>query len=978
MTGRSVTNVRAAPFAAPGLGVELGTALAELAVQAAAEPGGPLRSHLRTITQHLPVIVYALDAGGHYLWCYGGGLASLGLVEDELVGAHVSSFGETAQTTFDAVVASGVAQSFEVEGETAGVTWALLTVVAPMPGGNGVAAVAIDRTHDLLLARQADEQERLYDQVVSALDEGITVQDGSGNLLSANQRALDILGAARHEVVGTTVDDERWVILDESGRRVELDQRVTQQALADGQPRLGEVVGMERPDGSVLWMRVNAYPIELHGDRALVTSFVDITEHRATTAALVASDARFELLTAAAPIGIFTLDEVGTVTYVNAEIERQVGRGLAELVELGYDVAIHPDDRDRMAAVHAAFGREPGDYLHEYRVLRPDGTAIAVRVRLAPIIDGQGRPAGFVGTSADISDLVHTNAQLAEREERLRAIVETAAEGIITADESRLILEFNAAAERILGYDSEEVVRQLRFDDLVAQPQREHLIKMFEEYLAGAPSRFIGHPAQEVGYVRKDGSVVAVELAVTEVMTSEGRIFTGVLHDISERKAFERELEHQSTHDALTGLPNRALLLAELETALHRAARHRTSIGVFFVQLARMKLVTDSLGHRAGDQLVVEAARRLEKLSESCTVTRFGGDNFAVFYEDIGDINDAVELAALMIEKLDEPYMVSSEEAFIKCYVGVSFASQGSGSAESLISNADVAMNRARVANGPGFEVFDSDMRATVDARRKLEIAVRHGIERGEFELYYQPILSIDTNVIHGFEALIRWNHPERGVVPPYEFIPLAEDSGLIIPLGEWILHEACSQLAEWQRTYPDRGLRVAVNLSGRQLALPDLPATVAAALLAAGADPKGLDIEITETVLLDDVVAAGRTLEGLKKIGVNLSMDDFGTGYSSLTYLCQFPIDIVKIDRSFVSQLGTDSRDASIAPLVIRLAQSLGLAVVAEGVETKEQLNVLADLECTYAQGYYFSKPKPKTEAERMIKRGSRRSERF
>jgi len=457
------------------------------------------------------------------------------------------------------------------------------------------------------------------------------------------------------------------------------------------------------------------------------------------------------------------------------------------------------------------------------------------------------------------------------------------------------------------------------------------------------------------------------------VVTSEGRLFTGITHDISERKEFELQLEHQATHDALTGLPNRALLVAELEAALMRAARRGLGVGVLFVELARVNLVTDSLGHRAGDQLILAAASRLEDLVGSVvgTVTRFGGDRFVVFVEDLDDVGDAVEVATAVIDSLDRSYTVSSEEAFIKTYVGIAFSPGGTGTAESLISNADVAMNRARDAAALGFEVFDTEMRAWVDSRRKLEIAMRHGIDRGEFELHYQPVVDIRTLSIHGFEALVRWRHPELGMLPPVEFIPLAEDSGLIIPLGERILHDACLQLARWQQSYPDRGITVSVNLSGRQLALTDLPATVAAALMGAGADPKGLDLEITETVLLDDVDAATRTLNGLKKIGVNLSMDDFGTGYSSLTYLCQFPIDVVKVDRSFVSRMGAGSRDASIVSIVVGLAQTLHLDVVAEGVETKEQLDTLASLGCGYAQGYYFAKALPAGEAEKLLIEG-------
>jgi diguanylate cyclase (GGDEF)-like protein/PAS domain S-box-containing protein len=700
-----------------------------------------------------------------------------------------------------------------------------------------------------------------------------------------------------------------------------------------------------------------------------------LTEGDDLVSALRDSELRFRLVSESAPIGIFLLDPDGTFTYVNPEVVRQTGLSLEDATN-SWLAVIHPDDREDVLASQAAFHDGGGQtYVHEHRVVRRDGSVGWVRVRMARVHDDDGRPIGMVGTSAEITDFVLAEERLREREERTRAILETAAEGIVTTDDTGLIIEFNAAAERMLGYDSDEVVGRLRFEDLLPPELRVMFRTAFDVYVEGGPGFVTARPT-EVEYQRKDGSRAPTELSITEVVTSSGQIFTGVLHDISERKAFEHELEHQATHDPLTGLPNRALLAAELDAALNRATRHQGSVGVLFVELGRIDLVTDSLGHRAGDALVVAAAQRLVDAVASLggTVTRFGG-HFVVFVEDLADVGDAVDVAVSIIEALDDPYVVASEEAFVEPHVGVAFAAGGAGSAESLISNADVAMNRARGAGRAGYEVFDSEMRGWVDARRKLEIAMRHGIDRGEFELYYQPVVEIDNLAIHGFEALVRWNHPELGLLAPSDFIPLAEDCGLIVPLGERILVDACRQLAIWQRAHPERGLTVSVNLSGRQLARPDLPTTVAAALLGSGADPKGLDLEITETVLLDDVEAAGRTLDGLKKIGVNLSMDDFGTGYSSLTYLCRFPIDVVKVDRSFVSQLGTTSRDASIVSLVVGLAETLQLSVVAEGVETAEQLEALGALACGYAQGYYFSKPRPVAEADELLAHGWERT---
>jgi PAS domain S-box-containing protein/diguanylate cyclase (GGDEF)-like protein len=976
MTGtkRAVTRV-ADEMPEAGRGAELSESIVQLALQARTDPTGALDHNLRIIAGALPIIVFGLDRDGTYLWSYGGALGALGFEDDELVGQSVDVFGEEAAEAFRSVIAAGRPRMMRADGVNGESSWSITTVVAPLPDGAGVAAVALNTTSEVEAARAALHTEALFAAAVQAIDEGMVIQSDTGAIVRANARASTILGLEPDDLGPFLAERSGWRTIHEDGSPFLPSEFPGRQSLRLDRAIKRVTMGCISPAGQTFWLLINSFPVRLDQERVVVSTFSDITEQRATSAASLRHEQRFRMLSASAPIGIFLTDETQTITYANPELVRQTGLTLEEIQDRGWTQIVHPDDAKAVAAALRDFFEHDTPYVTEHRLTRPDGSVRWVRARLAHMATEHGETAGLVGTAADITDLVEADQRLRESEERTRAILESAAEGIITADENGTIIEFNAAAERILGYDSDEVVGRMRFDVMLDPALRPVMNQMFEDYLLRGQAQMVGEPASDVACCHKDGHLVPVEMAITEVVTSKGRLFTCVIHDISERKAFERQLEHQATHDALTGLPNQAMLIAELEAALNRAARHqgpkRGGVGVLFVGLGRMKVVTESLGHAAGDQVVIEAARRLTTAfadGGTATVTRFGGANLVLFAEDLDDVGDAVELATRVVAILDEPYRVGAEEAFITTAVGIAFAPAGMGIAESLVSNADVAMNRARSVGGAGFEIFDADMRRWVDQRRKLDVAMRHGLDRGEFELYYQPVMSIATGTIHGFEALVRWNHPELGVLSPIEFIPLAEDSGLIVPLGEAILRDACTTLARWQAERPEHDLKVSVNLSGRQLALPDLAATVARVLEETGAHARGLDLEITETVLLDDVEAAAQTLDALKAIGVNLAVDDFGTGYSSLTYLCRFPIDVVKVDKSFVSQLGTPSRDASIVSVVVGLAQTLQMAVVAEGVETAEQLRLLEELNCSYAQGYLFSEPRPLHQAEALL----------
>ncbi len=438
-----------------------------------------------------------------------------------------------------------------------------------------------------------------------------------------------------------------------------------------------------------------------------------------------------------------------------------------------------------------------------------------------------------------------------------------------------------------------------------------------------------------------------------------------------ERKQSELELARRAMHDALTGLPNRALFLDRLIHAVAWSRRHHSTFSLMFVDLDRFKLINDSLGHRTGDQVLGEVARRIgSTLRNTDTAARFGGDEFIVLCEDITDEQQAVRVAERMIKAIEAPLELENDTMYITASIGIVVATGTDvDDPEALIPEADAAMYRAK-KRGVRCELFDNDLRSRVAERKGIEDALREAVGRDEFRVLYQPQVDLRTGEIHGLEALLRWDHPERGLLAPADFIWLAEETGLIVPIGSWVLEQALLQGKRWISAGHAGPLRISVNLSARQHADPNLLKTVKEALERTGVDPSHLCLEITETVMMQDVDYTFETLNALKELGVAVSVDDFGTGYSSLSSLKRFPVDALKIDRSFVAGLGSGqgNEDAAIVAAVISLAHTLGLTAIAEGVETSDQLEQLRALDCDIAQGYYFARPRPAAVIDELL----------
>jgi len=444
----------------------------------------------------------------------------------------------------------------------------------------------------------------------------------------------------------------------------------------------------------------------------------------------------------------------------------------------------------------------------------------------------------------------------------------------------------------------------------------------------------------------------------------DGRLLLRSISYAIERKRAEVELAHQALHDQLTSLPNRALFYDRLGQALTRLDRHRSALAVIFCDLDRFKVVNDSLGHGAGDRLLVDVAARLSgALRAGDTAARFGGDEFVILCEDIAGERQAIEIAERVADALRAPFELEGDPVFVRTSIGIALATDSEARLEALIRDADAAMYRAKDNGGDGWEVFDDAMRARAVHRLQVEHALHRAIDRGEIEVHYQPQVLLATGELYGVEALVRWRHPERGLLSPDAFIATAEETGIIHALGAHVLEVACEQSARWQAAAPDRPIKLSVNLSPRQCQHPDIRSTVADVLMRTGADPAMLCLEVTETAVMEDLGVMGGVLEALKELGLTLAIDDFGTGYSSLRALQRLPFDVVKIDRSFIAELHRAEQGVQIVAAVISLARALGKRTVGEGIEEIAQVQCLQELRCDVGQGYHYGRPAPAAE---------------
>lgn len=617
---------------------------------------------------------------------------------------------------------------------------------------------------------------------------------------------------------------------------------------------------------------------------------------------------------------------------------------------------LHPDDRTRFEEhVRALLAGERDSLDLFLRVIYPDGSEHVVHEREVANRSRRGKLLGITGTTQDVTELKQQEARL-----RLSArLMDSTQEAMVVTDSTGRILDVNPAFSEITGYAAEEVIG--------GNPRiwkSQHHDADFYRAIWGNIGT-LGHWRGEIRNRRKNGEVFPSWQTISAVHDDQGRTtnYVSVFTDISSLVRTREQLAHQAYHDSLTGLPNRLLFNDRLSHALTRAARDGGQVAVLFLDLDHFKNVNDSLGHPAGDDLIRAVAGRLGRAGrKEDTVARTGGDEFIMLMEELREPQDAAHLADKLLRVLGEPYQIQGHELYVTSSIGISLYPRDGESAEVLVRNADAAMYRAKSTGRKTYAFYTQDLTARASERLQIEVDLRHALERRELTVHYQPQVDLAKGRFIGAEALVRWQHPTLGNLPPDRFIPIAEDTGLIIELGEQVMREACFQAKRWL----DAGIEletVSVNVAGPQLQRSDFIATVRRVLAETGLPAKHLDLEVTETFVMEHVDVTFELLNELRALGVMLSIDDFGTGYSSLAYLKRLPIDKLKLDRAFIKDLPEDEEDAAITRAVVALSGSLGLRLVVEGVETPEQMAFLQNMGCREMQGYYFGRPVPATD---------------
>jgi diguanylate cyclase (GGDEF)-like protein/PAS domain S-box-containing protein len=805
------------------------------------------------------------------------------------------------------------------------------------------------REREIILLREDAES---FESLFNASAEAIVVTE-HGRIIAANATLTALLGYSREELLGRSPID---LTLPED--RAMIAERIHGGYNAPYEAR------HRHKDGSIVVLEAWGRPIRYRGRPARLATLRDISARRATETALRESEERFRSLVQHSSDVITVIQENGRQSYTSPSLARILGYDTTALPGRDLLALLHPEDAPEAARHFRTCSERPGAQATiSFRIQHQDGSWRHFEAILTNLLDNPS-VRGIVANARDVTTREEVEAALRASERRFRSLLDVSPD-----------LKFR--------FSRDGVYRDIHAPDpsLLARSPEELLGRSVEEVM---PPDFAAEALRKIARTLDTGTMQVFEYRLNVaggLKDFEARLVVSgpdevlyIVRDISKRKALEAQLTHQAFHDPLTGLPNRALFLDRLAQALARARRAEQPCAVLFLDLDRFKVVNDNLGHDAGDRLLVSVAERLSScLRAEDTLARFGGDEFTVLLEGLDERGDALAVAERLGEALRQPVVLGGREMSATASIGIAlYHGDGEERPEDLLRFADVAMYRAKSEGKDGYAVFFHGMQTGDLERLALEADLRRAVERGELEVHYQPIVDLPTGEIAEVEALVRWRHPERGLIPPSDFIPLAEEIGLIRPIGQWVLREACRQGRAWHEQYPERPpLTVAVNLSAREFGQPALDRDVAHILAETGLPARCLHLEITESVAMRDADMALAIFAALRELGVRLVIDDFGTGYSSLAYLQRLRVDGLKIDRAFVDDLATNPTNLRICEAIASLAHILGLAVTAEGVEQATQVEILRHF-CDRAQGHYFSRPLPAAKIGELLAAGS------
>lgn len=821
---------------------------------------------------------------------------------------------------------------------------------------------------DISDRKQTEENLRRYERIVSTNADGIALLNRDLTYRLVNQTYLSRFGLSAAEVLGQSAEK---ILGKDSFERARPYLEACLAGKSVQYERWFDYATIGRQFISVTYAPYREVTGEVSG---IVVSIRLLTDLKRAEAALRAERDLLNQVMNTSVAAIIVFNPQGQILFANNRAEEIMGLSQPEMLQRSYNDPAwgHADingqpwpDEQRPFRQVMATGEPVVDV--RLSILRPDGQRRLLSLNGAPVKDDQGQITNLVFTVNDITEQINAERALRESEARFRLLAENISDLVCLHDLDGTYQYVSQSCKAIMGYEPEELLGTSPYD------------------LLHPDHRVLGHPASQSWAILhqtgpityrmrcKSGHYIWLETLTKPILDHTGQPIQiqTTSRDVTEKVEMQSKLEHDALHDALTGLPNRSLLMERLELALERCHRHPDfHFAVLFLDLDRFKVINDSLGHQVGDALLIAFAQKLKALIRNLDVAaRLSGDEFILLLEGIDSVQDAVHIAERILLELQTPFEVAGREIFINTSIGIATSGSQYYQGADLLRDADIAMYRAKANGKACYAIFDPAMHLKVLQEMQLENALRRALEHQQFVLYYQPILSLKTGRLKGFEVLIRWLHPQKGVILPGEFIALAEETGIIVPLGKWILAAACRQLKIWQQKFPvAASLSISVNLSTRQLQAEHLLEQLDAALENSQLPPSSLLLEITESILIENVGPVLDFLRAVQQRGIRLSIDDFGTGYSSLSYLHQFPFTYLKIDRVFIAPIGNSENNHGIVKSIVALSDSLGLDVIAEGIETSAQLTAMQQLGCEYGQGFLFDRPLTVKQVESLL----------